>query len=115
MVVKHDFSVQMWTFHATPCKTFLFGIEPTLTGVEGWKMAFVCRAGHFIQFLAKKYFCNLNPSTSMGWRIASMTVLCKSAHFTQFHARGFSKHPKKGLHKSLYAEGAFQNTHARGI
>ena len=72
----------------------ILSTSPTLPyGVEDYeKMTFLCRCGHFFQFLTK-YFClELTPHflpTQSGWWLANMTYLCQSKHFMQFLPKMF--------------------------
>ena len=49
----------------------------------------------------KLVFLKLIPIPPKGVGLANINVLCRYAYFLQFQARGFAKHPSRGIHKAF--------------
>ena len=121
----HDFSVQIWTFHAIPSKNLVLHPTPwggswTMTfctdlGIQcshqqksaNWPspkrlgvpyIIFLCTSGYFMQFLAKKFFSNWNSIPTLPHRVqVETTLFCKFGHIMQLPANSFlGKCPLKG-------------------
>ena len=65
---------------------------PHSIGVKVGNMSFLCRPGHFMEFLEKNIVFEINSypytPTPNGVEVGNIFFLCRSEHFIQFWAKG---------------------------
>ena len=87
---KHDFPVQIWTFHSISSKNFFFlQLELQLLTSMGQRIGritFLCRSGHFIKFQTENILLKINSHSPHGVGGWQTWLQCKSGHFMQFLA-----------------------------
>ena len=114
-VSKHDFSVQIWTFHSIPENCLPIWLHLTST-LLGWWLEKVSPAQNwtFNAIPQQIIFCNFTHPTTIttsdgsgGWQTwlfcvdLHMSCISKKEALQSPNVRGLMKHPSKGLCKGL--------------